>query len=71
MSVALESGRVNRILRVLHRGGLGARHGFVEADAATQSATFNIWSPASTYTGPDQLTVYWDTVYKTFVFYRD
>jgi hypothetical protein len=38
-------------------------------NTSTQTATFNIWNPAATYTGPDTLAVYWDTVYQTFVFY--
>jgi hypothetical protein len=38
-------------------------------NTSTQTATFNIWSPAASYTGPDTIAVYWDTVYQTFVFY--
>lgn len=38
-------------------------------NTATQTATFNIWTPPATYAGPDQLAVYWDTDYQTFVFY--
>jgi hypothetical protein len=38
-------------------------------NTSTQTAMFNIWSPAASYTGPDQLAVYWDTVYQTFTFY--
>lgn len=40
-------------------------------NTATQTAEFNIWTPASSYTGPDNLAVYWDTVYQTFAFYPD
>jgi hypothetical protein len=38
-------------------------------NTSTQTATFNIWDPAASYTGPDTIAVYWDTVYQTFVFY--
>lgn len=38
-------------------------------NTSTQTATFNIWSPAASYTGPDTIAVYWDTVYQTFAFY--
>jgi hypothetical protein len=38
-------------------------------NTTTQMATFNIWTPAASCTGPGQLAVYWDTVYRTFVFY--
>jgi hypothetical protein len=38
-------------------------------NTSTQTATFNIWDPAASYTGPDTLSVYWDTVYQSFVFY--
>jgi hypothetical protein len=38
-------------------------------NTATQTATFNVWTPSASYAGPDQLAVYWDTDYQTFVFY--
>lgn len=39
-------------------------------NTSTQTATYNIWTPvAATYTGSDQLAVYWDTVYQSFAFY--
>ncbi|MGA3157043.1 MAG: hypothetical protein ABSE43_05685, partial [Steroidobacteraceae bacterium] len=38
-------------------------------DTSTQTATFNVWTPAASYTGPAQLAIYWDTVYESFVFY--
>ena len=39
-------------------------------NTSTQTATYNIWTPvAATYSGSDQLAVYWDTVYQSFAFY--
>ena len=39
-------------------------------NTSMQTATYNIWTPvAATYSGSDQLAVYWDTVYQSFAFY--
>lgn len=40
-----------------------------KTNTSTQTATFSIWTPSASYTGPDEIVVYWDTVYQTFVFF--
>lgn len=37
-------------------------------DGTTESATFTIGAPSETYEGPEEVEVYFDTIYRTFAF---